>query len=198
MSKGEETRQRILQRAMELASTVGLEGLSLGQLAAETEMSKSGLFAHFASKEDLQLQILETARETFVADVFLPALRLPRGEPRLRELVRRWLAWEAGSSTTGGCPFVGAAAEYDDRPGPVRDAVAGVLRELIGLLSRAARLGVEEGHFRADLDCDQLAYEMYGTFLAFHFYLRLLGDAAAADRARAAFERLLERARPVH
>lgn len=195
MRKGEATRQRILHRALELSSTVGFEALSLGQLADETEMSKSGLFAHFDSKQDLQVQILDTARASFVENVFTPALRRPRGEPRLRALFERWLSWEKGVATPGGCPFVAAAAEYDDRPGPVRDALASHLGELLQALSKAARLGVDEGHFRPGLDCDQLAFELHGVILGFHQHHRLLDEHDAEERAHAAFEQILARAR---
>jgi AcrR family transcriptional regulator len=193
VTKGEETRERILDRAIALAAVVGLEGLTIGDLARETGMSKSGLFAHFASKEELQLKILETARERFARDVFLPALRATRGEGRVRALFERWLAWERGR--VGGCPFVEASYELDDRPGPVRDALARAQGEWVDGLARAVEIAIEEGHFRGDLDPRQFAYEMYGIFLAYHLYHRLLDAQDAADRARAAFDRLVAASR---
>lgn len=196
MTKGDDTKERILQRAMELASAVGFEGLSLSQLATEVHMSKSGLFAHFDSKEDLLQQSLGTARERFVQAVFAPAVARPRGEPRLRELFSRWLAWEKGSVAPGGCPLVMATVEYDDRPGPVRDAIVAIQRELVDALAKAARLAVDAGHFRSDLDTHQFAFELHGIVLAFHHSFRLFRDEAAEPRAHAAFEDLLERSRP--
>jgi AcrR family transcriptional regulator len=192
-TKGDETRERILDRAIALAAVVGLEGLSIGDLARETGMSKSGLFAHFESKEDLQLKILATARERFVRDVFQPTLRATRGEGRVRALFERWLAWERGR--LGGCPFVEASYELDDRPGPVRDALAAAQGEWVDALAQAVQIAIDEGHFSADLDPSQFAYEMYGIFLAYHLYHRLLDADDAAERARAAFDRLITTSR---
>lgn len=195
MAKGDETRQRILHHAMAIASEVGFEGLSIGGLAKTADMSKSGLFAHFESKEDLQLQVLATARRSFVDTVVSPAVREPRGEPRVRALCENWLAWEEGLAAPGGCPFVVAAVEYDDRPGPVREAVVASHRDLIEAISTAATIAVGEGHFRADLDTEQFAFDLYGIFLSFHLYYRLLRDPQARNRARAGFERLIESSR---
>ena len=193
MSKGDLTRERILEQAMALAGSVGLEGLSIGELAKQTGLSKSGLFAHFASKEDLQLKILEAAKTRFVEEVVAPALRAPRGEPRLRALFERWLEWEA--ARVGGCPFVEASYELDDRPGPVRDAIAATQRDWVDTLAHAVRIAVDEKHLAPGTDTRQLAYELYGIFLAYHLYQRLLEDEAAVERARAAFERLLDSSR---
>jgi len=192
MAKGEETRERILQHALAIASEVGFEGLSIGELAKATDMSKSGLFAHFDSKEDLQLQALATARRSFLDTVISPAFRAPRGEPRIRALFELWLTWEEGRVTPGGCPFIVASYEYDDRPGPVRDAVVAAQRDWVDTVATAARIAVDEGHFRPDLDASQFAFEMYGVFLAFHLFHRLLADPDARRRARSAFERLIE------
>lgn len=194
MSKGEATRERILDQAVMLTATVGLEGLSLGNLAKATSMSKSGLFAHFDSKEDLQLHVLETARAHFVDLVVVPSIREPRGEPRVRALFENWLSWEE-HRTPGGCPFVAAAHELDDQPGPLRDALVGAQNEWVATIATAARIAVEESHFRSDLDGDQFAYEMYALFLGFHFYHRLLRDPLATTRARTSFERLLDNSR---
>ncbi|MFQ5527051.1 MAG: TetR/AcrR family transcriptional regulator [Thermoanaerobaculia bacterium] len=191
--KGESTKQRILTEALELTSMVGVEGLSLGELAKKTEMSKSGLFAHFDSKESLQLEVLETAAARFIESVISPALLEPRGEPRLRALFERWIGWE--TLRDGGCPFMAAAFELDDRPGPVRDALAASQRDWLATLARAISIAVEEGHFRKDLDADQIAFEVYGVFMTFHLHQRLLGDAYARTRAKAALDRLLDCAR---
>lgn len=195
MSKGEETRSAILDTALALASTGGLEGLSIGGLAREVGLSKSGLFAHFNSKENLQLQVLETATERFVASVVLPSLREPRGEPRVLALFERWLAWTKSSFLPGGCPFVATAVELDDRPGPLRDYLVDAQTRWLATMARAAAIAVEEGHFRSDLDTEQLAYELYSILLAYHLFRRLLRDPKAEARSRRAFERLVESAR---
>jgi AcrR family transcriptional regulator len=193
MSKGQDTRDRILGEALELVSTVGIEGLSIGELAKATEMSKSGLFAHFDSKEDLQLEVLRTGSAHFTETVVTPALREPRGEPRVRALFDRWLAWE--TLRTGGCPFMAATFELDDRPGNLRDALEATQREWINTLTRAIVIAMDEGHFHSDIDADQLAYEIYGVFMAFHLYHRLLRDPNAHRRATDALDYLLRSAK---
>lgn len=195
MSKGEETRTAILDQALAETSRLGLEGLSIGSLARECGMSKSGLFAHFGSKEDLQLQVLGTAVERFAEAVVRPALGRARGEPRVRALFENWLAWAEASFLPGGCVFISAANELDDRPGPLRDLLVASQEQWLAVIARAARIAQEEGHFRADLDADQLAYEMYAIALAYHHFRRLLRDPGARERARQAFEDLLRGAR---
>jgi AcrR family transcriptional regulator len=195
MTKGSETRQAVLDEAARLASRVGLGGLTIGSLAASTQLSKSGLFAHFQSKESLQLQLLDHARARFVDLVVRPALATRRGEPRLRELFRRWLAWDA-DALPGGCLFVAASAEFDDQPGPVRDRLAQDQRDWMDTIAQVFRTGVAEGHFRADADPEQFAYDLYGVMLGYHHASRLLADPDAAARATRAFEALLLAARP--
>ena len=195
MGKGTATRQLVLDEAARLASRVGLSGLTIGSLAASTGLSKSGLFAHFSSKEALQLQLLDRARARFVDEVVRPALAAPRGEPRVRELFRRWLAWDSGG-LPGGCLFVAASVELDDQPGPVRDRLVQDQRDWMDTLAQVFRSGVAEGHFRSDADPGQFAYDLHGTMLAFHHASRLLGDPEAAARAARAFEALLLAARP--
>jgi AcrR family transcriptional regulator len=192
VSKGEETRAAVLDRAVEVARRVGLNGLTIGTLAEEAELSKSGLFGHFRSKEALQLQVLEHARARFEEFVAWPALRAPRGEPRLRALFDWWLAWDA---LPGGCPFVAAATEFDDRPGAVRDRLVQDERDLFEMIATVFRTGVAERHFRDDADPDQFAQDFYGVILARHHTLRLLGDEQADNRARRAFEALIAAAR---
>lgn len=194
VTKGEATKQRILDQALEISSMVGLEGLSIGALAKATGMSKSGLFAHFESKETLQLQVLEVASERFVETVFTPALQAPRGEPRIRALFENWLRWELGR-IPGGCPFVAVSHELDDRPGPTREALVAVQQDWIDTLANSVKLAIDEGHFRPNVDTQQLAYDIYAVFLAFHLYHRLLRDEKAIDRARAGFEQLITAAR---
>ena len=194
-SKGEQTREAILTHALGLATRIGFEGLSIGRLAEDLRMSKSGLFAHFRSKEALQLEILRMAGARMVDAVVKPALVAPRGEPRLRALFDRWLAWEQSPSLPGGCPFMAASFELDDRPGPVRDFVVQRLRDWIDTLAGAARIAVQEGHFRADLDCEQFAHQCQGIGLAFVHASRLMRDPQARARAQVAFESLLSSCR---
>jgi AcrR family transcriptional regulator len=161
-------------------------------------MSKSGLFAHFGSKEDLQLEVLRAASADFVEKVIAPALREPRGPARLRALFERWLRWAANPDAEGGCIFSGAAFELDDRPGPVRDYLVEEEKRLLGVLSRSARLGVESGLLRADLDCDLLAFQLHGLMLGFHHARRLMRQRNAEAMARQSFEQLLALALPAH
>jgi len=192
MSKGAETREAILDTATRLARTVGLGGITIGTLATSAELSKSGLYAHFRSKESLQLEILEHARVRFVAQVLAPALTAPRGEPRVRTLFENWLKW---ACQEGGCIFVAASSELDDQPGPVRDKLWSCQRDWVDSLAEVFRTGISEGHFRADADPDQFAFEADGLLLSYHMTSRLLGDEQAAARARHGFEALLDRAR---
>ncbi len=195
VTKGEETRQAILQRAAQIASVDGLRGLTIGRLAEALGLSKSGLFAHVGSKEGLEVLVVELAGQRFVDTVVKPALAAARGEPRLRAIFERWLRWPRLSELPGGCFFVAAAAELDDRPGPARDRLVGLQRDWLELIAGTARAGIREGHFRKDLDADGVAQELYGIMLGCHHAHRLLGDAKAVPRARAAFERLVAWAR---
>jgi len=189
MRKGDTTRQTILDHATELASQVGLTGLTIGHLADDLELSKSGLFAHFQSKEALQVQVLEHAAASFIERVVRPALTEPRGVPRLRALFERWLAWDA--ALPGGCVFVAAASELDDRPGPVRDRLVDLQRQWVEFITTSFRKAIEEGHVAAEADPAQYAQDFYGIMLVWHHHSRLLGDPAAERRARRAFEALL-------
>ena len=192
MAKGEQTRQAILAKAFELAKTVGLSGLSIGRLAEDTGLSKSGLFAHFGSKEALLVAVVQEAARQFVEFVMAPALQQPRGEPRVRALFDRWVQW---GLRPGGCFFVAAVAELDDQPGPPRDALVQTCKDWLDALATAARITVAEGHFRADLDPDQFAFDVYSVMLGFHTYQKFLRAPDSLARARVALERLLESAR---
>lgn len=192
MGKGQDTRREILEHAVGLASQVGLEGLSIGRLADDLQLSKSGLFAHFRSKEALQIAVLQHAADRFVDAVVRPALASPRGEPRLRALFARWLDWGRGRALPGGCLFVAAATELDDKTGPVRDQLVRTQKEWLTFIAGAVRLGVAEGHFRKDSDARQVAHDLYGIMLAWNHAARLLGDRDADRRARTAFANLVE------
>ncbi|MDB4967135.1 MAG: transcriptional regulator, TetR family [Myxococcales bacterium] len=191
-SKGEETRERIVERAFRLASRDGLNGLTVGTLAADLGLSKSGLFAHFGSKEELQVEVLRAAAEYFQDHVLKKGFVAPRGLPRLRKVFENWLSWVTDPSLPGGCVFVAASAELDDKPGRARDFLAATQKDLLTTLARTVRLGVDVGHLVAGTDCEQLAFEMYGIVLAFNHAHRLLRDPKALTRARRAFDRLVQ------
>jgi AcrR family transcriptional regulator len=192
MGKGEETKRAIVDQALELVSTVGLDKLTIGALAGATGMSKSGLFAHFHSKEQLQLQVLVEARQRFIEIVIAPALKKPRGEARLRAIFESTMKqWE--HDLPGGCIFHAVSAELDDQPGPARDYLIETQRDYADTLRRAAEIAIEEGQFRKDLDLDQFVFELGSITAAYHHFGRLLGDPNAEQRAHNMFEGLLAR-----
>ncbi len=195
MAKGAETRDAILRRAVSLASIVGLEGLTIGGLANEMGLSKSGLIAHFGTKETLQLSVLQAAAQMFASRVVLPARREPAGEARVRALFNRWLEWPASQDLPGGCPFVTATTEYDDRPGVLRFFINKVQKEWIDVVQEAVREAKELGEFSQELDTAQFAFSMFAVFQAFHTYASLMNDRTAEGRARASFESLVRRAK---
>jgi AcrR family transcriptional regulator len=192
VAKGDNTRQAILLRAFELANVIGVSGLSIGRLAEATGLSKSGLFAHFGSKEALEVAVVEEGARQFVQAVLVPALRQPRGEPRVRAMFEQWLAW---GQRPGGCFFVGATAELDDRPGPPRDALVRACTDWVDSLATAARIAITEGHFSVELDPSQFAFELYGIMFGYHTFFRFLRDPAALAHSSQAFERLLSSAK---
>lgn len=194
MGKGEQTRETILLHALGLATQVGFEGLTIGRLADDLKLSKSGLFAHFGSKENLQVKVLEVASRRFVDEVVRPALAAPRGVRRVRALFERWLAWETSPSLPGGCPFNAAATELDDRPGPARDYVVKSQRDWLETLANTARTAVQEADFARKLDCEQFAYELQSIMLGYAHAARLMKDPQARARTERAFEALLVRA----
>ena len=192
-TKGAQTRTAILDEALRISSKLGLEGLTIGSLADATGMSKSGLFAHFGSREDLQLAVLEHAAQRYGELVFVPVLRIERGLPRLRALFGRWLDWTTESGLPGGCIMISTAIEYDDRPGPIRDAAIANQHRGNAITQKAVRLAIEEGHLRPETDPEQISFEMLGLVLATHNHRRLLGDKEARKRALTAFEELIAR-----
>lgn len=194
-SKGDETRQRIIAHALRLASSVGLEAVTIGDLASDLGLSKSGLFAHFKSKERLQLDILDAAAEHFRTRVFVPALSMPRGQARLAAIFENWLRWVTSPELPGGCIFLAGALEWDDRQGPVRERLVSWFGALTQGLEKAAQLAVACGDFRTDLDVAQFAYEMHAVVMKYHVDARLLRHAAASQHANKAWQRLQEDAR---
>jgi AcrR family transcriptional regulator len=195
MSKGDRTRKEILDKAFHLAGNVGLEGLSLGALAAETGLSKSGLFAHFKSKEALQLEVVRDIKERFSHSVIRPVLGLPRGEPRVRAFFERYLDWITHSKPNGGCIYMALAHEYDDRPGPVKDSLTEGQAEWQQTVHRMVNGAKSEGHFHADLDPEQFVFEIVGIEMAYHHKLKSVPSPNALGMARKAFESLIERSR---
>jgi AcrR family transcriptional regulator len=190
-AKGERTRSAILVEAARLATVDGLEGLSIGGLATALGMSKSGLYAHFGSKEDLQLATIASARETFVAEVFVPALDAPQGVERLRAACEAFLSHIERRVFPGGCFFAVAAADVGTRPGAVRDAVAAQQRDWIQLLERLARKAMDVGELEPGVDPTQLAFELNAILVSASTTFILQRDASVFDRARAAVRRLL-------
>ncbi len=191
MGKGEDTRQAILDSAIALASQVGISGLSVGILAERSGMSKSGLFAHFGSKEEMQLAVVRATQELFLETVMRPALREKRGLPRLRAIIAHWLVWARRSRLPGGCPLAAAAHEFDGQPGPVRDEVAHALGLWRRALVEAVGKCIEAGDLRPDTPADQVAFELNGIVLGSLQDSQLFQDPESERHALAAFDRLM-------
>jgi len=189
-AKGQQTRATILEAALGLASQIGLEGLSIGALAEVTHMSKSGVFAHFGSREELQISVIREYHTRFEDEVFYPAVQADRGLPRLRELFERWVK-RVSVEIDSGCIYISGAVEFDDRPGPVRDALASMVRTWHDAMERAIRLAIDEGHLSADTDRLQMLFEIHGLILALHHDARFMRRPGAVDRARRGFERIV-------
>jgi AcrR family transcriptional regulator len=193
--KGARTKHGILERAVDIASVEGLAGLTIGRLAEELEMSKSGLFAHFGSKEELQLATVEAARQRFVDEMFRPALKAARGYPRLLAICRSWLAYIKRGVFPGGCFFAAASFEFDGRPGPIRDAVVAAMDVWLDALEKAIRMAKQEGHLDRGVDVKQLAFEINAIFFGANFSYQMRDDKRAISRAWKAIEDRLESVR---
>jgi len=194
MSKGEDTKRAILSKGLSMASTMGLDLVSIGSLAKATDMSKSGLFAHFQSKENLQVEILKHAGDLFAERIVVPALRTPAGIPRIKALVANWIKW--ASRLRGGCIFVSASSDFTDRPGKVREFLLRQQEDWLDCLRRIAESAIRVGDFREDIDCDQFAFELYSLLLGFHLYHNLLESEDTKRRQEKALEQLLLTYRP--
>lgn len=194
MSKGDETRAAILHRGVATAFRVGLGGLTIGELARDTGLSKSGLYAHFGSKEALQLEVLGRARAEFIDAVLRPAVAAPRGEPRVRELFERWRdnGWRR---VPGCCLFVKALNEFESQDGAVHDQLVQDHRDLYDSVAQIFRTGVTEGQFRPDADPMQLAFDLAGIMFAGYHWLPVVGSTDVVDRSQIAFEALLDSVR---
>ncbi len=191
MGKGATTRQTILEYAAGVASAAGLEGLTIGSLATDLHLSKSGLFAHFRSKEALQQSVLDAAAAHFTSVVVRPALSQPRGKTRLKAIFEGWLSWAQNEVGPGGCIFVAAAVELDDRRGPVRDHLVTLQKNWLDCIARVARTAIATGEFAPKTDPEQMAHDLYGIMLSYHHASRLLEDPQAERRARRAFAALM-------
>lgn len=192
LQKGQHTKQIIIDAALGLAEQIGLEGLSIGALAEVTRMSKSGVFAHFGSREELQISVIREYYQRFSYEVFFPAMNAPRGLPRVRALFANWMK-RVAIEIQSGCIFISGAVEFDDRPGPVRDALAGSVQTWLAALHRAVVQAKEEGHLVPDADEAQMAFEIHGLILALHYEARFLKNPGAIARANTGFENILLR-----
>jgi AcrR family transcriptional regulator len=190
LQKGQQTRAAIIEAALGLAAQMGLEGLSIGALAEVTQMSKSGVFAHFGSREGLQISVVQEYHTRFEEEVFFPAMREARGLPRLKALFERWVR-RVSVELDSGCLYISGAVEFDDRPGPVRDALASMVQAWQRALEKAVRIAVDEGHLKAEVEPPQLVFELHGLILALHHDARFLRNQGALERVRLAFERLV-------
>jgi AcrR family transcriptional regulator len=192
LQKGQQTKAAIVDAALGLATQIGLEGLSIGALAEVTQMSKSGVFAHFGSREELQISVIREYHARFEQEVFYPAVAEPRGLPRLRALFRNWMA-RTSVELDSGCLYISGAVEFDDRPGPVRDALASSVGTWHAAMKRAITLAKDEGHLRADVDEDQMLFEVHGLILALHYEARFLKTPGSIARANTGFDNILRR-----
>jgi len=194
--KGQQTKAVIVEAALGLASQIGLEGLSIGALAEITGMSKSGVFAHFGSREELQISVVREYHARFEREIFYPALAIERGLPRLQALFDRWMV-RTSTEIDSGCIYISGAVEFDDRTGPVRDALVTSVSSWQDALRRAVELAQKEKHLLSGLDPQQIAFEIHGLILALHYEARFLRRTGAMQRAREGFARLIERYQPL-
>ena len=192
LQKGQQTKAAIVDAALGLATQIGLEGLSIGALAEVMQMSKSGVFAHFGSREELQISVVREYHHRFEEEVFYPAMSVPRGLPRLRALFDNWMK-RTSVEIDSGCLYISGAVEFDDRPGPVRDALASSVSTWLAAMKRAIELSIEEGHLRADTDADQMRFEIHSLILALHYEARFLRAPDSLQRAVTAFEGIVQR-----
>lgn len=190
--KGRQTKAAIVDAALGLATQIGLEGLSIGALAEVMHMSKSGVFAHFGSREELQISVIREYHARFEEEVFFPALQQARGLPRLRALFHNWMN-RTSVEIDSGCIYISGAVAFDDRPGPVRDALAGSVQTWLAAMHRAVVQAREVGDLREDADAQQMAFEIHGLILALHYEARFLKTLGSVDRANTGFNHILMR-----
>jgi AcrR family transcriptional regulator len=192
MQKGQQTKHAIIDAALGLATQIGLEGLSIGALAEVMRMSKSGVFAHFGSREELQISVIREYHDRFEQEVFYPAMQQPRGMPRLRALFANWMN-RTSVEIDSGCLYISGAVEFDDRPGQVRDALANSVQTWLNALLRAIEIAKQCGHLQPDADQSQMAFEIHGLILALHYEARFLKSPGSIQRGNQGFENILLR-----
>ena len=192
LPKGQQTKVAIVDAALRMAAQVGLEGLSIGSLAETMGMSKSGVFAHFGSRDELQISVIREYYARFEAQVFQPAMAQPRGLPRVRALFENWMRFTSAELDSG-CIFISGAVEFDDRPGPVRDALAEAVDAWIEAMTRAVAQACEQGHLAADADPRQISFEIHALILALHYEARFMRRPGSQARARQGFVNILQR-----
>jgi AcrR family transcriptional regulator len=192
LHKGQLTKAAIVEAALQLATHVGLEGLSIGALAELMHMSKSGVFAHFGSREELQISVIREYFRQFEQEVFYPVLKLPRGLPRVEALFANWMK-RVAVEIHSGCIFISGAVEFDDRPGAVRDALASSVKTWLDAMYRAVMQARHEGHLHAAADGHQMAFEIHGLILALHYEARFLNNPGSITRAHTGFAHILAR-----
>ena len=192
IQKGQQTKAAIVDAALGLATQIGLEGLSIGVLAEVARMSKSGVFAHFGSREELQLSVVREYHERFEAEVFYPAMQAARGLPRLQQLFANWTQ-RTSAEIDSGCLYISGAAEFGDRPGPVRDALASSVKTWLAAVLRAVLQARDEGHLASDMDAEQMVFEIHGLILALQYEARFLRSGQSLQRTALGFENLLAR-----
>jgi AcrR family transcriptional regulator len=190
--KGQQTKATIVDAALGLATQIGLEGLSIGALAEVTQMSKSGVFAHFGSREELQISVVREYHARFEEEVFYPALQADRGLPRVRALFANWMQ-RTSVEIDSGCIYISGAVEFDDRPGPVRDAIASSVKTWLAAMHRSVTNAQEEGHLDNDANAQQILFEIHGLILALHYEARFLKTPGSMERALTGFENILQR-----
>jgi len=190
--KGQQTKAAIVDAALRLATQVGLEGLSIGAVAELMHMSKSGVFAHFGSREDLQISVVNEYFHQFEQEVFYPALSAPRGLPRVQALFANWMK-RVAVEIQSGCIFISGAVEFDDRPGPVRDALSSSVTTWLAAMHRAVIQAQEQGQLNPDADAQQMAFEIHGLILALHYEARFLNNPGSVARANTGFAHILSR-----
>jgi AcrR family transcriptional regulator len=192
LQKGQQTKAAIIEAALGLATQIGLEGLSIGALAEITQMSKSGVFAHFGSREELQISVIREYFSRFEQEIFYPALEVDRGLPRLQALFANWMK-RVAVEIQSGCIFISGAVEFDDRPGPVRDALASSVQTWMQALTRAIVQAQESQQLSLKADPNQIAFEVHGLILALHYEARFLKNPGALAHANTAFANILVR-----
>jgi AcrR family transcriptional regulator len=191
-AKGQQTKSAIVDKALQMAAQVGLEGLSIGALADAMEMSKSGVFAHFGSRDELQIAVVREYYARFEQEVFAPAMSQPRGLPRVRALFQHWMHFTSAELDSG-CIFISGAVEFDDRPGPVRDALVAAVSAWQDAMIRAIAQARQEGQLPPDADERQIAFEIHALILGLHYEARFLQLPGAAERALRGFDNVLAR-----